>query len=180
MPGDKNKMVRPMFEAGRIKSLKDFVDITKKTPLATRIGKNGDRFNELLEHPEGFTIRDLNIMADYGGLTLTEMLGIIKRNYSFQAEQPKSRDKKYELVGVMHKAGYITSIEEIFNYIPRLVVAPDLGMKRQRLGRLIKKVETFELKELLSIGAFCNLSIDEVLELTITSYNNQKNKRAQS
>jgi len=87
--------------------------------------------------------------------------------------RPKIKDDRFDNINVLFRAGEIRSFEDIFRYIPKSAVAAHLKMKSDRLGRLIFKVEKFELKDVLFIGGLCWLSKPETLRLLAKSYEGQ-------
>jgi len=66
-----------MLDQGRIKSFTDIFTYLPKSVLAADLGKNLKRFNELLLHVEGFSVKDLIIIANLCGLTRMEMFRLI-------------------------------------------------------------------------------------------------------
>jgi hypothetical protein len=70
-----------MLDQGRIKSFTDIFLYLPKSVLAADLGKNLKRFNELLLHVEGFTIKDLVIMSNLCGLTRMEMFRLIDEEF---------------------------------------------------------------------------------------------------
>jgi hypothetical protein len=70
-----------MLDLGRIKTLTDIFLYIPKSVLAADIGKNLKRFNELLLHVEGFSIKDLIIIGNLCGLTRMEMFRLIDEEF---------------------------------------------------------------------------------------------------
>jgi hypothetical protein len=66
-----------MLDQGRIKSFTDIFTYLPKSVMAADLGKNLKRFNELLLHVEGFSIKDLINIANLCGLTRMEMFRLI-------------------------------------------------------------------------------------------------------
>jgi len=177
MQGDvRYKIVKPRFNEGKIKRFGDIVKIIRKSVLAADLGKNGDRFNHILDHTEEFKISELVLIGRLCNLSLPEMLTLVGHEYSGKIARGK-RDDRYEYVRTMFNQGEITSFEQIFDYIPRYIVAADLKTKRQRLGKLINQIEKFSIKELITIGRLCHLSTNEIFSLVAAAYANQANKK---
>jgi hypothetical protein len=76
----------------------------------------------------------------------------------------------------MLKDGKIHTFLDIFNYIPKSVVAADLGKKTVHFTKLMNRVDQFTLEELFLIANFCNLSTDEILSLVNKEYLKNKDK----
>lgn len=86
-----------------------------------------------------------------------------------------NRDTRYDLIKPMINAGNIASFNDIFKYIPKTVVANDLGKKVDRFTALMNRVEKFSIEELFTIARFC--SIDELKILELMYNEHLKNKR---
>ena len=74
----------------------------------------------------------------------------------------------------MIEGGHLTEFNQIFDYIPKSVVANDLGTNYNRLIRLIEHVEQFTLKELFTLSNFCDLDSKLVLDLVYNQYANER------
>jgi hypothetical protein len=81
-----------MLDQGRIKSFTDIFLYLPKSVLAADLGKNLKRFNELLLHVEGFTIKDLVIICNLCGLTRMEMFRLIDEE--FVSRERTKKDKR--------------------------------------------------------------------------------------
>ena len=88
----------------------------------------------------------------------------------------KIRDDRYELIRPMLNDGKILSFNDIFKFIPKTVVATDLGKKVDRFTELMKRVEKFTLEELFTIGRFCSLDETQILMLARDEYLKSKSK----
>jgi hypothetical protein len=85
-----------------------------------------------------------------------------------------NRDPRYLLIPTMYQRGRVKSFNDIFEYIPKTVVAGDLGIKVTRFNNLMSRVENFVIRDVMLIGSFCELNLDVVLELWKNEYLNQK------
>lgn len=74
----------------------------------------------------------------------------------------------------MYQKGRVQSFNDIFLYIPKTVVAGDLGIKVTRFNNLMSNVENFVIRDVIMIGSFCELDLDVVLELWKNEYLSQK------
>ena len=61
--------------------------------------------------------------------------------------------------------GRIKKLTDIFIYIPRTVLANDMGKNLKRLNELLDRLENFTIKDLLLIGNLCSLTRKEMLTL---------------
>lgn len=74
----------------------------------------------------------------------------------------------------MYQRGRVKSFNDIFLYIPKTIVAGDLGIKVTRFNNLMSNVENFVIRDIIMIGSFCELDLDIVLELWKNEYLSQK------
>lgn len=81
-----------MLDQGRIKSFTDIFTYLPKSVLAADTGKNLKRFNELLLHVEGFTVKDLIIIGNLCGLSRIEMFRLIDEE--FISRERAKKDKR--------------------------------------------------------------------------------------
>ena len=82
----------------------------------------------------------------------------------------RQRDARYAIIKPMLNTGEIQSFVDIFKFIPKSVVAADLGKKVDRFTELMNRIEEFTVGELLIIGNWCNLSISEMFKLVEAEY----------
>ena len=75
------------------------------------------------------------------------------------------RDIRYSVIKPMYKEGRIRSFMDIFIYIPKTVVAGDLGKKVARFSAQLSHLENFDLTDLFLIGNLCDLSRTQMLKL---------------
>lgn len=86
------------------------------------------------------------------------------------------RDSRYNLIKAMISDGKIVTFNDIFEYIPKTIIATDLGKKVDRFNKLMNKVEGFTLEEIYRIGSFCDLSERQMYELVEAEYFKSKSK----
>jgi len=87
-----------------------------------------------------------------------------------------SRDDRYNLIKPMLQSGQLKSLNDIFRYVPKTVVATDLGKQNKRFNRLMHKVRDFTLGELVALANLCHLEISEILRLAEVEFVNQSRK----
>ena len=88
----------------------------------------------------------------------------------------QNRDTRYDLIKPMINAGNIESFNDIFKYIPKTVVANDLGKKVDRFTALMNRVEKFTVEELFTIARFCSINDQKILELMYNEHLKNKKK----
>lgn len=87
-----------------------------------------------------------------------------------------NRDDRYDLIKPMLSEGKINSFNDIFKYIPKTIVAKDLGKKVDRFTELMHNVEEFTVEELFTIANFCSLDEVQMLNLMLNEYRSAKGK----
>jgi len=86
------------------------------------------------------------------------------------------RDERYELVKPMLIIGKIKSFRDIFKFVPKTIVAADLGTKVDRFTKLMKRIEKFTLEDIFTIARYCELSVHEILTLVEVEYQQNKDR----
>ena len=170
------QIIKPKFDEGKIKRFKDILLDVPKTLIAKDIGKSGAHFNKVIGEVALFRIKELAKIGQLCDLSLSEMIKIISADCVMP--KPKDKDDRYENTYLMFKTGKIKSFEEIFQFIPKSIVASHMRTKSDRLGRLINKVEDFVIKEVLLIGSLCYLNKDQTLSLILVAYEDQNSKKS--
>gem|GEM_PF-1542559 len=77
----------------------------------------------------------------------------------------------------MIQAGHITEFSQIFDHIPRSVVANDLGTNYNRLARLITHTEQFTLEELVTLSQFFEIDSKIMVDLAFNQLIRKKGRR---
>ena len=85
-----------------------------------------------------------------------------------------SLDPRYDLIKLKLAKGYIKSFNDIFLFIPKTVVANDLGKKVDRFNHLMAQVGKFTLHDFDEIATRCNLSLSDMLKLARIEFERQK------
>ena len=86
-----------------------------------------------------------------------------------------NRDSRYDLIKPMLSEGNIVSFTDIFKYIPKTIVANDLGKKVDRFTVMMNQVEKFTLEELFKVAGLCKLTDEQMFGLM---YREHLKKRA--
>lgn len=74
-------------------------------------------------------------------------------------------DHRYSTIRPMLDLGRIKSFADIFTYLPKSVVAADLGKNLKRFNQLLLHVEYFPIKDLVAIASLCGLTRMEMFRL---------------
>lgn len=92
-----------------------------------------------------------------------------------------AKDKRYNTVKNLITGGYIKTFIEIFDTIPKSVVAQDLGFNSVRMTNLMNNVDRFILKDVIKLADLLEVDAMEVLKLIHDQYVlDNKNKRKKS
>lgn len=86
-------------------------------------------------------------------------------------------DPRYIAAKRMVEKGDITAFNQLFNIIPKSIVAADMGTQNVRFTMLMNHVERFTLQELFALGNFFELNEREIFELAYTQYMEQKKSK---
>src|ERR1700722_14549092 len=84
------------------------------------------------------------------------------------------RDHRYDLIKPMVETGKIMFFNDIFKYIPKTIVAKDLGKKVDRFNILMTHVEQFSLDDLFILAGFFDMENREMLNLVMNDYERSK------
>jgi plasmid maintenance system antidote protein VapI len=88
------------------------------------------------------------------------------------------KDIRYESVKVLIETGRIQEFQQIFNYLPKSILAHDLGTNNNRMTRLINNVDQFTLEELFRISHLLGVKYKTILNIVHNQYfEEQKRKK---
>lgn len=85
----------------------------------------------------------------------------------------KEKDPRYEIVRVMLKKKRITTLQQIFKYIPLTVVARDLHKNNNNFRLLIEKPGKLKLDEVFRLAELFEIDRKKLLALIASSYKPQ-------
>ncbi|HET6253901.1 MAG TPA: hypothetical protein VFE32_07495 [Puia sp.] len=88
-----------------------------------------------------------------------------------------AKDRRYITVKNLITAGYIKSFSEIFDTIPKTVVARDLGMNNDRFTKLMNDVTLFRIGELYRLARFLEIDGMVLINLVVEQLNEKKDKK---
>jgi hypothetical protein len=87
------------------------------------------------------------------------------------------KDERYKAVKRLIEKGDITEFNEMFTYIPKTVVARDLGAAPARFSEKMNLIEKFTLQDMFSIAKLLDVESIAVLRLADNQYSAQKNNK---
>ena len=88
-----------------------------------------------------------------------------------------NRDRRYDLISTLFKDDKIRTFNDIFEFVPKTVVATNMGKKVDRFTEMMNKVEKFKLEEVFTIAKLCEVDEFEMLQLVYKEYLKQKKKK---
>jgi hypothetical protein len=89
-------------------------------------------------------------------------------------------DPRYGSIKVLIEQGLITSIQDIFKYIPKTTVYKDLGINFNRFDRAILDPSLFRMEELITLADLFNVDSAKIIALAykqMVSMGNDKGRK---
>lgn len=77
-------IIAPMFKEEKLKTFGDILKYIPKSVVAESIGKKPARFDQLMEKPGDFSVRDLLVIAELSEISPAEIFGLVKTQYTDQ------------------------------------------------------------------------------------------------
>jgi hypothetical protein len=87
------------------------------------------------------------------------------------------KDERYKAVKRLIEKGDITEFNEMFTYIPKTVVARDLGAAPARFSEKMNLIEKFTLQDMFSIAKLLEVESIDILRLADNQYSEQKKNK---
>lgn len=87
-----------------------------------------------------------------------------------------SKDRRYITVKNLISAGYIKTLNEIFDTVPKSVVAADLGFNSIRINTLMASVDKFIVKDLFKLAELLEIEEIEMMKLVCNQHATEKKK----
>lgn len=91
------------------------------------------------------------------------------------------RDRRYAIVKSLISSGYIKTFRDIFNAVPKSVIARDLGINNMRFTKHMFNVHKFTLEDIFNLANLLEVDEDTIVNLVIQQYLlDKKNKKKKS
>lgn len=87
-----------------------------------------------------------------------------------------TKDKRYKTVYHLISGGHVKTLIEIFDSIPKSVVAKDLGISLDRFTKMINEVDRFSVRNLFRMATL--IEVDELMILNLVYHQYQEGKRS--
>lgn len=81
-----------------------------------------------------------------------------------------SRDRRYATIKKLISGGHLESFREIFDTLPKSIVAHDLGMNNTRFTKLINNVELIMFRDVLRIADLIEVDESALTDLIRKQY----------
>jgi len=80
------------------------------------------------------------------------------------------RDERYQSIKPLFERQKIQTFQDIFNVVPKTVVATDLGKENDRFMEMTDHIGDFTVQEIVLLGNFCTLTLPEMFTLIGREY----------
>lgn len=91
-----------------------------------------------------------------------------------------TKDKRYKTVCHLISDGHIKTLIEIFDTIPKSVVAKDLGISLDRFSKMINDVERFNVRKLFQMAQLIEIDELEILKLIYQQHSVERKAKRRS
>lgn len=88
-----------------------------------------------------------------------------------------AKDRRYNTVKNLISGGFIKSLNEIYDTIPKSVIAEDLGFNSTRINNLIAHVDRFIAKDLFKLAELIGVDELEIMKLVCNQHAIDKKAR---
>jgi hypothetical protein len=80
---------------------------------------------------------------------------------------PRGSDRRYKLLKRIVELGELARYEDIFEYIPKSVIANDFGFNSTKITKLIKNPREWKIREIVLLGQLIGVDSLELFKLII-------------
>lgn len=87
------------------------------------------------------------------------------------------KDKRYNTVKNLIAGGYIKTFVEIFDTLPKSVIAADLGFNNERINKLLVNVDRFIVKDLFKLASLIEADEMEIMKLICNQHVADKRRK---
>jgi hypothetical protein len=161
---DKYGKIKPLVESNTIKRYSDIFEVAvTKSEVARDLKININRFTKLIASPGKFKMRQIIRQAGLFGLTLLQMTDLIEKEYSNKKESfdDDKKDSRYRQIKTMVRTGKIKRFHDIFEYVPRYVVARDIKKGRSNWTNY----GNYTFDQIRILAKLCELSFMDIYQL---------------
>lgn len=84
------------------------------------------------------------------------------------------KDKRYKTIKILVEGGHISEFREIFENIPKTIVAEQLGFHFNRFNRMIEKAGEIKINDLMLLSNYFDIDENTMFGLINKQYKNAK------
>ena len=84
------------------------------------------------------------------------------------------KDTRYELIPVLLEDGKIERLSDIFKFVPKTIVARDMGISLDQWDKYMEKIVPFTLKRLFQLAELCGITERQIIDLVMAEREYQK------
>ena len=84
-------------------------------------------------------------------------------------------DTRYKYVLSVWRAGDLTSLKDIFDMVPRSIVATDIGLNYGRFSQKVLKPELFTFRDLLRLAKYTEIEPKALAEIVLKDVEANRN-----
>lgn len=88
-----------------------------------------------------------------------------------------TKDPRYKTLKIMIETGNIKAFEEMFNVVPKTVVATDLGINYGRFLDKLNSLQDFSLKELFKLADLIEVDNKAVVNIVLNDVERKKRRK---
>lgn len=88
-----------------------------------------------------------------------------------------AKDKRYNTVRNLILGGYLKTFNEIFDTLPKSIVAKDLGLNSTRINRVIENIGRFFVDDLFKLAVLLDVPEIKIMELICNQHAADKKGR---
>lgn len=142
--------VKDRFLVGKIQSLKDIYTVVPRDRLAKEANISVSRFKTA--HYK-FTVADVRILADIMNLPVLAVFELISKEVVVEpVKEVESIEVRLSILSDRLYLGHLQMLHEVFEIVPRTLVAKSLGTNNNVMGRLIAMPDTCNMRLLLRLA----------------------------
>lgn len=87
------------------------------------------------------------------------------------------KDTRYLHVGKLIRLKEFATMKQVVEYLPKTVLARDIGVKVDRMSDKLQDVREFSVNELCKIADLFEVGLDEIFALVLTQYQQENRFR---
>jgi hypothetical protein len=164
-------VVSVLFENGAVTRFDDLFEYLPRSILSKRMGKNYQTFVRQLGDKGSFLLAELFQIEGLLGLPAQKLAKLViaevAQSGRFPPDNFGEKDRRYAGMATLIEKGVFREFEDIFYYLPKLLMAKDLELDYQTLKRRSNNPTFFSVADLLRISGLLGISWEVIFALMI-------------